>query len=208
MKKILLLPLLLLPFLSFSQETINKVSEEVLMDSVPLEQFTLYADSLKNVLDKINNFSDIPGRAGEIIHFYPKIKDGMVTFVKQVRKPDSAEDINFLVMLISDYAKVIAPLLLYILTFFYRLFKKNAANIVAASEKVTNFMRTRYFVVILGVVLTGLWAVFFREGTGIWEIFSFLVGTVLKGVGFATIIQWIGEAVMKILGKNKEAVKV
>jgi hypothetical protein len=176
-----------------------------LIKDVPLSEFTLYADSLQDVLDRINNLSDIPGGAGEIISFIPKVKDGTVTFIKQVRKPDSAEDVSYLIELISDYAGVIWPLLLSIITFFFRIIRKSPDAALTALGKVTQFIRTRWFVVGLGVVLTTVWGLFFREEDfSAVSFVSFFFGTVLKGVGIAEVVRWIGG----LFKREEVAVKV
>jgi len=182
--------------LSFSQgDTIAPITEnqEVLIKDVPLSEFTLYADSLQKVLDRINSLSDVPGSAGEIIAFYPKIKDGTVTFIKQVRKPDSSENVSYLIGLIADYAGVIWPLLLSLITFFFRMIRKSPDAALTALGKVTQFIRTRWFVVGLGVVLTTVWGLFFREGDfSVVSFVLFFTGTILKGVGIAEVARWIG----------------
>lgn len=168
------------------------IDGDVLLDGVPLDEFSEAADSLQRLLDQINALNEVPGKASEIIAFYPVIKDGLVTFVKQVRKPDSADDVAFMIELITEYSRVIAPLLLYFITFGFRMVKKSPKAVLTAFGKILTFIRTRYFIISLGVVLSVLWAIFFRDES--FTVLGFIIffgGTVLKGVGFNEALKWI-----------------
>lgn len=194
MKKTIIFVFLLAFSMSYAQETIPAVAEgmEVLVKDVPLDEFDQTLDSLQRLLDKVNKLSDIPGNAQELINIYPAIKDGAVTFYKQVRKPESKDDVQFMVKLLSDYAEVVWPFLVYFITFLYRMVRKSPEAALTALGKVTQFMKTRYFVVAISVVLTIVWGLFFREGDfSAWNFVTFLFGTVLKGVGIANIVEWI-----------------
>lgn len=199
-------------FLAFAGpgDTINQVSEPQIENGLPnlivMENDSAlfnFLDSLGETASRVNTLEDAFRELPGLIGYTLEVKNGIVILIKDLPKPSGPQEVLKWRDVINDYLPAILPVLLTLITAFFRVIKKSPAVIATAFGRAMKFISTEVFISILGVILMVVSLAFFNQGA--WTVSkaaTYLLSAVLGGVGIHEVLQWVIKLIGKLTGKE------
>ena len=186
-------------------DTLVQVSVDSLLDT-SIEDLITALETADSALAEIDGIKDVPGEFRDLSDAYVNIKDGVLYIIQNAPKPNSPDTVVWWVETFDKLSLPILSFLTFLLTAFFKIIKKSPAVIKTWFGKAMSFVRTRAFVMILGVVLMFVSLAVFNEGN--WSFakaVSYLLSSVFGGVGIHQVINWVSTWIENL--RNKDAVQ-
>lgn len=163
-----------------------------------LDSLNITIDSLESNLDEIDNIADIFDNGKDVIDYTVKVVGDLAYVIRNAPTPKDAESISWWSRFLQWSVPGLLALLTTIITAVFRLIRKDPDSAVNFFQKIIAKIRTRWFVIAIGAVLTIVSLFITSEGSWTWQqAIVYFLNAVLGGVGIHNIIQWIGDLFKK-----------